>query len=138
MEGFEKGGYGKRILLIDDDDDIRILLSEVLSQEGYDVYEAQNGAEGLREMRKRHHDAVLSDYHMPRMDGTTFLEISRMVWPETPVILASCDPEFIEGSANLARGAYACLSKPFDLDRLLETVMAATEQSTRQLQQSTV
>jgi DNA-binding NtrC family response regulator len=136
MEHYDK--YTKRILLIDDDQDIRSLLGDVLSQEGYSVYEAENGAEGLREMGKRHYDVVLSDYHMPRMDGTTFLEIAQMVWPDTPVILASCDPEFIDGAPNMVRGAYACLAKPFELDRLLQIVHDAAERSAHHLQQSAV
>ena len=83
---------GKRILLVEDDYDIRRLLGDLFTQEGYQVYEASDGKEAMVEMDKRHYDAVLSDYHMPRMDGLTLLDISSHLWPETPVILASCDP----------------------------------------------
>ncbi|HSE59238.1 MAG TPA: response regulator [Nitrospiraceae bacterium] len=112
----------KRILLVEDDQDIRYLLCDLLTQEGYKVYEARNGSEALQAMNKRHYDVVLSDYHMPQMDGLTFLRMSQTVWPETPVILTSSDPNLMEQATQKGRGAYACLPKPFDLDRLLQVL----------------
>jgi CheY-like chemotaxis protein len=125
-------GYGKLILLVEDDDDIRGILCDVLMQEGYKVYEAGDGHEALQAMSKRHYDVVLSDYHMPRMDGLRFLDIIRTAWPETPVILTSSDPDIMEEALGKATGAYACLSKPFELDRLLEIVHAAAQVHTPQ------
>ncbi|MET0515939.1 MAG: response regulator, partial [Nitrospiraceae bacterium] len=78
---------GKRLLLIEDDHDIRRLLRDLFTQEGYHVCEARDGSEALVEMDKRRFDVVLSDDHMPRMDGLTFLDISTHLCPETPVIL---------------------------------------------------
>lgn len=119
--------YGKRILLVEDDHDIRRLLGDLFTQEGYHVYEACDGSEALIEMDKRRFDTVLSDYHMPRMDGLALLDISTHLWPETPVILASCDPELTESPGNpMFRQAFACLGKPFDLNQLLDTVYRAT------------
>ncbi|HJR77512.1 MAG TPA: response regulator [Nitrospiraceae bacterium] len=116
----------KRILVVDDDDDVRSLLIEVFAQEGYLTYEAADGGEALAEMMTRRHDVVLCDYHMPHMDGLAFLEVSRLVWPQTPVIIASCDPELAEPAMSLrTAGAYACLAKPFDLDGLLSVIEEA-------------
>jgi CheY-like chemotaxis protein len=124
--------YEKRILLVEDDDDIRYLLCDLLTQEGYRVYEAGDGSEALQAMDRRHYDVVLSDYHMPRMDGLMFLNMSQTAWPETPVILTSSDPELVEEAADKAHGAYACLAKPFELDRLLQVIHDATQVHTGQ------
>ena len=122
-------GERKRILLVEDDEDVRQLLSQLFAQEGYLTYEAADGYLALAEMKKRHHDVVLCDYHMPHMDGLAFLEISRLLWPQTPVVLASCDPELIEPSMRRrVAGAYACLSKPFELDQLLTVIEEAASQ----------
>ena len=115
--------YSKRILLIEDDQDIRELLGDLFTQEGYHVFEACDGTEALAEMETRRYDVVLTDYHMPRMDGLTFLEISRATWPETPVIVASCDPIIMEPASHMALyHAHARLAKPFDLTQLLNIV----------------
>ena len=117
---------GKRILLVEDDEDIRVLLADVFLQEGYDVHQAGDGREGLAEMKRRRHDVVLCDYHMPHMDGLTFLDVSRLLWPDTPVIMASCDSELMERkNSQPLLSAYACLSKPFDLDQLTTAVQEA-------------
>ena len=123
-------GEDKRILLVEDDEDIRYLLVDLFQQEGYQVYEAADGREGLAEMKKRHHHVVLCDYHMPNMDGLAFLDVSRLVWPDTPVIMASCDSELMERKdSQPLLSAYTCLSKPFELDQLLAAVQEAASRT---------
>ena len=117
--------HAKCILLVEDDQDIRYLLCDLLTEEGYRVYEASNGNEAVQAMNRRHYDVVLSDYHMPLMDGLKFLHISQTAWPETPIILTSSDPELMEEAMQKGRGAYACLPKPFELDRLLQVLYDA-------------
>jgi CheY-like chemotaxis protein len=117
--------HEKCILLVEDDQDIRYLLCDLLTEEGYRVYEASNGNEAVQAMNRRHYDVVLSDYHMPLMDGLKFLHISQTAWPETPIILTSSDPELMEEAMQKGRGAYACLPKPFELDRLLQVLYDA-------------
>lgn len=123
------GDSDKRILLVEDDDDIRGLLCELLTQEGYKVYEARDGNEALQAMGKRRYDVVLSDYHLPKMDGLMLLNMSHTVWPETPVILTSSDPDFLEEATSRARNAYACLPKPFELERLLQILRDAVQRT---------
>ena len=119
--------HKKRILLVEDDHDIRRLLADLFTQEGYHVFEACDGRGLSMEMHTRRFDMVLSDYHMPRMDGLAFLDISTRLWPDTPVILALCDPELTESPGNpMLSQAFACLGKPFDLNQLLDTVYRAT------------
>lgn len=117
-------GYGKRILVIDDANDVRYLTSMALSDAGYNVYSASDGVEGLEAMTKRRFDVVLVDYQMPRLNGLQFLETSRSLWPDTPIILMSGDHRFY-GHKDLLEGTFACVEKPFELPHLIELIGCA-------------
>ncbi|HEU4506378.1 MAG TPA: response regulator [Nitrospira sp.] len=62
-------GYGKRVLVAEDDDAVRTLICLILSEAGYNVYEASDGLEATESLKKRRYDALLTDYHMSKMDG---------------------------------------------------------------------
>ena len=81
-------GYGKRVLILDDNEDIRHVTGIALTNCRYNVYSAADGAEGLEAMTKRRYDVVLVDYNMPRINGSQFIEISQVSWPKTPI--SSC------------------------------------------------
>ena len=117
-------GYGKRALIIDDNEDILHLTGVTLMDRGYNVYTASDGFGGSEQMKKRRYDAVLVDYHMPCLNGLQFIEICRMMWPETPVILMSVDT-YVTDHADLAEGIFGCIEKPFELPRLIELVNQA-------------
>lgn len=121
-------GHGKRILVVDDDDGARWMLSDLLGHAGYNVYLAVNGIEAIKEMVKRRHDLVLSDYYMPQVDGQQFLDVSRILWPEIPVVMMSCDAAGLAGLVT-RRGAFACIEKPYDSERLLKIVRSALERT---------
>jgi len=121
-------GYGKRVLIIDDDQDIRCLTGMALTDAGYDVYSASDGFEGSEEMKKRRHDVVLVDYHMPRLNGLQFIELCRAMWPATPVILMSGDI-YVTEHFDEVDGAYTCVAKPFELSVLLALVNQACGES---------
>ncbi len=107
-----------RVLVIDDDREIRDLLVEVLTTEAYDVSSAPDGLVGLKEARAHRPDLILLDLMMPVMDGWTFLatQLEDPVIADIPVVVLSA-------ARNVqATGAARCLSKPCDLDELLETV----------------
>jgi len=120
-------GYGKRVLVVEDDTDVRMMICLMLSEAGYNIYESCDGLEALGELKKRRYDAVLTDYHMPKMDGLELLDLVQAMWPETPVIVASSDVFLTNQTGNgLLEPAYAVLSKPFDSSDLLHAVRCAT------------
>jgi|GEM_PF-798874 len=117
-------GYGKRALVIDDDQDIAYLTGIALMNRGYNVYTASDGFAGSEQMKKRRYDVVLVDYHMPRLNGLQFIEMCRVMWPETPIILMSGD-DFVIDHADLIEGIVGCIAKPFEPPQLLELVNQA-------------
>lgn len=121
-------GYGKRVLVVDDDDAVRNVLTVLLFQEGYNVHAVSDGQEALNEMKRRHFDVVITDNCMPRLDGMKFLSLSRIEWPDTPVIIVSGGPPDLSATA-VQRGAYAWLHKPYEPSMLLEIVLDAVHVS---------
>lgn len=113
-----------RILVVDDDTELRRSLAEVLTDAGYDVSCATNGEEALRALAVgREPNAILLDLAMPVMDGWTFRSRQRsdprLAHIPTVVISASLSADPLEVE-RLAPDAY--LEKPFTLDRLIETL----------------
>jgi CheY-like chemotaxis protein len=119
-------GYGKRVLVADDDDAIRMLICTILSEAGYNVYEACDGLEAIDSLKKRRYDVLFTDYHMPKMDGLELLDLTQAMWPDLPVILATSDVSLTDQTAHgLLDPAYAILEKPFDRSDLLNTIRSA-------------
>ena len=114
-------GYGKRVLIADDEESVRQLVAIVLEQAGYIVHAAVDGVEALGEMKKRRFDAVISDFHMPRLDGEQFLLLSRLMWPDIPVVLLSAELRELPASLK-QQGARILISKPFSPQMLLQTL----------------
>lgn len=108
-----------RILLIDDDPDMRSLLADVLSDEGYGVSEAQNGAEALLQVHRDTFAAILLDKNMPGLSGMDLLPGLRLVCPETPVIIITAFGDAYTEAEGSAKGARGCLFKPFRMDELV-------------------
>ena len=121
-------GYGKRVLVVEQDEDVRTVICVILSAVAYNVYEARDGVEALDALKKRRYDALLTEYHMPKMDGLKLLDQARSMWPSTPVIVVSSDASLTEQLGNsLLMPAYAVLPKPFDSSDLLRTMRCATQ-----------
>ena len=119
-------GYGKRVLVAEDDDAVRSLISSILSDAGYNVYEAVDGLDAIDLLKRRRYDVLLTDYHMPKMDGLELLDLAQAMWPELPVILATSDVLLTGHPAHgLIEPAYAILEKPFDRSKLLDTIRSA-------------
>lgn len=118
----------KSVLVVDDDHDLRYILSVRLVSAGYMVYGAANGLEALVQMEKYSVDVVLTDYHMPKMDGFEFLSLCRMKWPGTPVVVFSAEQDDLAHEA-LERGAFAWVRKGSEYTMLLEILASAVQQS---------
>ena len=122
-------GYGKRVLVVDDDHHARFLLGALLDHAGYTVVPACDGRAALNELHKRHFDAVVTDYHMPFLNGLELVRLIHTHYPLIPVILVSGSlPVHDERLRTNGRPLW-CLKKPYDKDSLLEVVQSAVNQS---------
>ncbi len=117
------------ILIIDDEKAIRKTLSEILSYEGYKIEEAGDGEEGLKKFKEKTFDVVLCDIKMPKLDGIEFLDKSREINPDVPVIMISGHGTIETAVEAVKKGAYDYISKPPDLNRLLITIRNAMDKT---------
>lgn len=115
------------ILIIDDEKSIRKTLSEILSYEGYKIDEAGDGEEGLKKFSEKAYDVVLCDIKMPKLDGIEFLDRSKDVNPDVPVIMISGHGNIDTAVEAVKKGAFDYISKPPDLNRLLITLRNALD-----------
>lgn len=117
------------ILIIDDEKAIRKTLSEILSYEGYKIDEAGDGEEGLKKFKEKSYDVVLCDIKMPKLDGIEFLDKSREINGDVPVIMISGHGTIETAVEAVKKGAYDYISKPPDLNRLLITIRNAMDKT---------
>ena len=110
----------KKILVADDEMSIRLLYSEELKEEGYDVYLASNGKEALEIVEKVPLDLVILDIKMPEMDGIEALRQIKERRPALPVLLSTAYGEYKQDFATWASDEY--LVKSSDLEDLRSTV----------------
>src|SRR5215469_2052585 len=118
------------ILIIDDEKAIRKTLSEILSYEGYKIDEAGDGEEGLKKVKEKEYDVILCDIKMPKLDGIEFLEKTKEINPDIPVIMISGHGTIETAVEAVKKGAYDYISKPPDLNRLLITIRNAMDKTT--------
>lgn len=118
-----------KILIIEDEAAIRRVLTKILSEESdtYEVEEAEDGLQGVEKIKNEDYDLVLCDIKMPKMDGVEVLEAVKKIKPEVPMVMISGHGD-LETAVNTMRlGAYDYISKPPDLNRLLNTVRNALD-----------
>lgn len=131
----------KRILVIDDEKNMRHMLAVLLEKEGYQVASAANGKEGLELTLEDFYDIILCDLKMPVMDGMAFLEKFQEMQQDSTVIVMSAYGTLDTAIEAMKRGAYDYVSKPFKPDEILLTLKKAQERErlrkeNRLLQQS--
>ena len=112
----------KQILVVDDHADIRFMLTELLRINGYSIEEASDGEEALTRIRSGRFDLVITDIHMPGMNGDSLIRNARKELPNLPFVIMT-SVVFPELAAEWSRlKPSAIFSKPFKVERLLSTV----------------
>lgn len=118
-----------KILIIEDEAAIRRVLVKILSEENntYQVEEAEDGLVGIEKIKKEDYDLVLCDIKMPKMDGVEVLEAVKKIKPEIPMVMISGHGDLDTAVNTMRLGAFDYISKPPDLNRLLNTVRIALD-----------
>ncbi|MCF8715101.1 sigma-54-dependent Fis family transcriptional regulator [Joostella atrarenae] len=118
-----------KILVIEDEAAIRRVLVKILSEENkdYQLEEANDGLEGIEAIKKNDYDLVLCDIKMPKMDGVEVLQAGKKIKPELPFVMISGHGDLETAVNTMRMGAYDYISKPPDLNRLLNTVRNALD-----------
>ncbi|MBV7505168.1 response regulator [Neobacillus drentensis] len=112
----------EKILIVDDQFGIRILLNEVFQKEGYQTYQAANGIQALEIVTKHDPDLVLLDMKIPGMDGIEILKRMKVIDPDIRVIIMTAygELDMIQEAKDL--GAITHFAKPFDIDDIRAAV----------------
>ena len=122
----EETAAGRTILLVEDENGIRLALVRALSRQGYDAIGAANGAEAMRLLAERPDiDLIVTDLTMPQMTGEQLAQRVEVERPGLPVVLMSgYSPSLVESGSGV-RGGHHFLQKPFAIELFLRTVADA-------------
>lgn len=115
---------GQKILIVDDSNSMRQMIRFTLEEEGYQVEEAINGQQGSEKLEDFQPDLIITDIHMPEMNGIEFITHTRAhaKFKFTPIIVLTTESEQQMQAEGKQAGATAWLVKPFSPDLLIETV----------------
>jgi DNA-binding NarL/FixJ family response regulator len=131
-------GEQKRLLLIDDDPNLIMLVKDYLEFRGYDVLTAENGREGLQVLENTLPDMIICDVMMPEIDGYSFVkqvrEDTRTSW--IPVLFLSAKGQSQDRVKGLNTGADVYMVKPFEPEELVAQVESSLKQASRLMSQS--
>ncbi len=117
----------KRILIIDDEENMLHMLKTILSKEGYEIITAGNGIEGLEKIETNLFDTILCDLRMPEMDGLSFLKTVKVKNTDSTIIMMSAYGTIDLAVEAMKQGAYDYISKPFKPDEIILTLKKAEE-----------
>ena len=118
-----------KILIIEDEASIRRVLVKILTEENaqYQVFEAEDGLIGTEMIKNEDFDLVLCDIKMPKMDGVEVLQAVKKIKPEIPMVMISGHGDLETAVNTMRMGAFDYISKPPDLNRLLNTIRNALD-----------
>src|SRR5579872_4695615 len=115
----------KQVLIVDDEPNLRKILSAQLTRDGYEVMTAEDGEQGLAALKEHHIDLVITDLKMPKVDGMTLLRKALEDDPELPVVLITAHGTIDTAVEALKSGAFDFVTKPFDKDEVRQIVAKA-------------
>ncbi len=119
-----------KILIVDDELNMRLVLSTMLKKEGYEVASASDGREALQILKSSKIAVVVSDLKMPDIDGMELLSRISEQYPEVPVIMITAHGTIATAVEALKKGALDYITKPFDLDELKNVISKAIKTRT--------
>ena len=115
-------GERARILVVDDDESVRKVLATILEEEGYAVDTAKNGREAIKKSKVKFYNLALIDIRLTDMEGTKLLKKVKDTMPKMRKIIITGYPSLQNAIEAVNRGADAYVLKPFDIDKVLETI----------------
>lgn len=115
-----------RILVVDDEADIRKSVRLILTKAGYDVVEAEDGEKGINAIKSGDNpimvDAIICDIHMPKVNGTEAIIWFRSQFPSVPIVVMTGQPDLSGATSLLKQGVADYLVKPVESDKLIAVV----------------
>jgi len=123
-----------RVLVVDDEEQIRKVVGTTLRKAGYDVEEAEDGGKAIEVLNTGANpmmvDCIICDIRMPRINGTEAIKYFRSQYPSVPIIVLTAYPDFQLATSFLKEGVSDYLVKPVDREKLLAAVKTAMEKRT--------
>jgi two-component system chemotaxis response regulator CheY len=120
-----------RVLVVDDEQNLRKAVHRTLTKAGYDVIEAEDGEKGIAAVQAGDNplrlDVIICDVHMPKVGGKEVVTYLKSQFPSVPNIVLTGDPQYKDATDFLANGASAYLAKPFEPAALVKTVAKCVE-----------
>jgi DNA-binding NtrC family response regulator len=131
MKG-QKQGKKPSILVIDDDEDIRKVLTEILKDKGYNADSAETGGEAIRKTEKKFYNLALIDIRLPDMNGVELLTKIKETKPKMRKIIITGYPTLKNAVEALNKGADAYIMKPLDIEKVLATIAEQLKKQRRE------
>ena len=128
------GGHATngRVLVVDDEPDVRKVVKMTLTKAGFDVIEAEDGEKAIAAIKKGENplllDVIISDIRMPKINGVEAINYFQEQWPRVPLIVLTGFPDMEMATGFLKRGIVDYLVKPVEKEKLLASVTKAMEQ----------
>ena len=113
-----------KILFVEDEEDLTLIVADTLRGQGYDVITAANGMEGLEKFKTEASDIVVADVMMPKMDGFTMAKKIRILSPTVPLLFLTAKSAIDDVEEGFEIGANDYLKKPFELRELIVRIKA--------------